>query len=410
MESNRNITITKTANYAGKYDVVVCGGGPAGFIAAIAASREGAKTAIVEQYGFFGGMATAGFVNPISVFSYNGALVTGGIPWEFVNRLQEAGGAEIESPLANIAFEPEHYKLIAQRMVLEAGVDIYMHSYITGCVKDGNRIKYVIIDNKNGTEALEGKVFVDCTGDGDLAAMAGVPMQAQDGPLQPLSSYFILGGVDTSTPMMKEAVHHNRQGVNCHCLPVREKLLALQDKLNIPEFGGPWFCLTKQPGVVTVNMTRTGGNACDNREFSHAECRLREDAFRMAEILKENVEEFKNSWLISVSLQAGVRETRRIKGMHIITGDEYLNSFKYPDSISRCAHPIDIHVAKGATQNITFLKKPAFVPYRALIAPDFPDLIVAGRCISAGKTAFASIRVQSSCMERMFRILMSMFL
>ena len=410
MESNRNITITKTANYAGKYDVVVCGGGPAGFIAAIAASREGAKTAIVEQYGFFGGMATAGFVNPISVFSYNGALVTGGIPWEFVNRLQEAGGAEIESPLANIAFEPEHYKLIAQRMVLEAGVDIYMHSYITGCVKDGNRIKYVIIDNKNGTEALEGKVFVDCTGDGDLAAMAGVPMQAQDGPLQPLSSYFILGGVDTSTPMMKEAVHHNRQGVNCHCLPVREKLLALQDKLNIPEFGGPWFCLTKQPGVVTVNMTRTGGNACDNREFSHAECRLREDAFRMAEILKENVEEFKNSWLISVSLQAGVRETRRIKGMHIITGDEYLNSFKYPDSISRCAHPIDIHVAKGATQNITFLKKPAFVPYRALIAPDFPDLIVAGRCISAGKTAFASIRVQSSCMDRMFRILMSMFL
>ncbi len=399
MESNRNITITKTANYAGKYDVVVCGGGPAGFIAAIAASREGAKTAIVEQYGFFGGMATAGFVNPISVFSYNGALVTGGIPWEFVNRLQEAGGAEIESPLANIAFEPEHYKLIAQRMVLEAGVDIYMHSYITGCVKDGNRIKYVIIDNKNGTEALEGKVFVDCTGDGDLAAMAGVPMQAQDGPLQPLSSYFILGGVDTSTPMMKEAVHHNRQGVNCHCLPVREKLLALQDKLNIPEFGGPWFCLTKQPGVVTVNMTRTGGNACDNREFSHAECRLREDAFRMAEILKENVEEFKNSWLISVSLQAGVRETRRIKGMHIITGDEYLNSFKYPDSISRCAHPIDIHVAKGATQNITFLKKPAFVPYRALIAPDFPDLIVAGRCISAGKTAFASIRVQSSCMD-----------
>ena len=399
MESNRNITITKTANYAGKYDVVVCGGGPAGFIAAIAASREGAKTAIVEQYGFFGGMATAGFVNPISVFSYNGALVTGGIPWEFVNRLQEAGGAEIESPLANIAFEPEHYKLIAQRMVLEAGVDIYMHSYITGCVKDGNRIKYVIIDNKNGTEALEGKVFVDCTGDGDLAAMVGVPMQAQDGPLQPLSSYFILGGVDTSTPMMKEAVHHNRQGVNCHCLPVREKLLALQDKLNIPEFGGPWFCLTKQPGVVTVNMTRTGGNACDNREFSHAECRLREDAFRMAEILKENVEEFKNSWLISVSLQAGVRETRRIKGMHIITGDEYLNSFKYPDSISRCAHPIDIHVAKGATQNITFLKKPAFVPYRALIAPDFPDLIVAGRCISAGKTAFASIRVQSSCMD-----------
>ena len=197
MDSNKFITISKSAKLAGDYDVVVCGGGPAGFIAAIAAAREGAKTAIVEQYGFFGGMATAGFVNPISVFSYNGALVTGGIPWEFVNRLQKAGGAEIESPLANVAFEPEHYKLVAQRMILEAGVDIYMHSYLTGCVKDGNKITHIIIDNKNGAEALSAKVFIDCTGDADLAAMAGVPMQAQEGPLQPLSSYFILGGVDT---------------------------------------------------------------------------------------------------------------------------------------------------------------------------------------------------------------------
>lgn len=399
MDSKECITITKSAKLAGSYDVVVCGGGPAGFIAATAAAREGARTAIVEQYGFFGGMATAGFVNPISVFSYNGKLVTGGIPWEFVNRLQDAGGAEIEEPLANVAFEPEHYKLVAQKMVLEAGVDIYMHSYLTGCVKDGNRITHIIIDNKNGTEALAAKVFVDCTGDADLAAMAGVPMQEDEGPLQPLSSYFIMGGVDTETPMMKEAEHHNRQGVNCHCLPVREKLLALQDKLGIPEFGGPWFCLTKQPGVVTVNMTRTSGDACDNRDFSYAECRLREDAFRMAGILKENVEEFKDSWLVAVSTQAGVRETRRIRGVHTVTGEEYLDSFHYEDSISRCAHPIDIHVAKGAAQNITFLKNPAYVPYRALIAENFPDLIVAGRCISAGKTAFASIRVQSSCMD-----------
>ena len=399
MDSNKFITISKSAKLAGDYDVVVCGGGPAGFIAAIAAAREGAKTAIVEQYGFFGGMATAGFVNPISVFSYNGALVTGGIPWEFVNRLQKAGGAEIESPLANVAFEPEHYKLVAQRMILEAGVDIYMHSYLTGCVKDRNKITHIIIDNKNGAEALSAKVFIDCTGDADLAAMAGVPMQAQEGPLQPLSSYFILGGVDTSTPMMQDAVHHNKQGKNCHCLPVREKLLALQDKLQIPEFGGPWFCLTEQPGVVTVNMTRTGANACDNRDYSYAECRLREDAFRMAAILRENVEEFRNSWLIAVSTQAGIRETRRIQGLHTITGEEYVNSFHYPDSVSRCAHPIDIHVAKGAAQNITFLKNPAYVPYRALISEGFPDLIVAGRCISAVKTAFASIRVQSSCMD-----------
>lgn len=400
MNSDHAIEITSSAQVVGNYDVVVCGGGPAGFIAAIAAAREGARTAIVEQYGFFGGMATAGFVNPISVFSYNGKQVTGGIPWEFVNKLKDFGGAEIETPLANVAFEPEHYKLIAQRMVLDAGVDIFMHSYLRGCVKDGNRVTHVIIDNKNGVEALGAKIFIDCTGDADLAFMAGVPMLESGGrPLQPLSTYFILGGVNLDTPMMREAIHHNRQGVNCHCLPVREKLMARKEELNIPEFGGPWFCSTLQPGVVTVNITRTAGNACDNREYSLAECRLREDAFRMAAILKENVDEFKDSYLISVSTQAGVRETRRIKGMHVLSGEEYLNATHFEDSISRGAHPIDIHVANGEKQNISFLKSPGYVPYRSLIAKEFPNLLVAGRCISADKTAFASIRVQASCMD-----------
>lgn len=299
-----------------------------------------------------------------------------------------------------MAFEPEHYKLIAQRMVLEAGVDIFMHSYLRGCVKDGNRVTHVIIDNKNRAEALGARIFIDCTGDADLAAMAGVPMLESEGcALQPLTSYFIMGGVNLDTPMMREAIHHNRQGVNCHCIPVREKLLARKDKLNIPEFGGPWFCSTLRPGVVTVNITRTAGNACDNREYSHAECRLREDAFRMAAILKENVEEFRDSYLLAVSTQAGVRETRRIKGVHVLTGDEYLDATRFEDSVSRGAHPIDIHVANGEKQNITFLKEPAYVPYRSLIADDFPNLIVAGRCISADKTAFASIRVQASCMD-----------
>ena len=281
MNNDKNIQFSGTAPVAGTYDVVVCGGGPAGFIAAIAAAREGAKVAVVEQYGFFGGMATAGFVNPISVFSYNGKLVNGGIPWEFVNRLAKIDGCEIESPLANVAFEPEHYKLEAQRLVLEAGVDMYMHSYLTGCIREGNRITHVLINNKNGTEALAARIFIDCTGDADLAHMSGVPMQESEGrPLQPMSSYFILSGVDLSTPMMQDAIHHNKQGVNCHCLPVRELLISKMEELHMPEFGGPWFCSTKQPGTVTVNITRTAGDACDNRDFTAAECRLREDAFR----------------------------------------------------------------------------------------------------------------------------------
>lgn len=379
--------------------MVVCGGGPAGFIAAVAAARGGARTALVEQYGFLGGMATAGLVAPLSVFTYNGGKVIGGIPWEFVERLSSMGGGLIEQPLGNVAFEPELYKLCCQRMVLEAGVDMYMHCTISGCVCEDSGIKAVIVENKNGTEAIEGRCFVDCTGDADLAHFAEVPMQESEGkPLQPLSTYFVLSGVDTDSPVIKEAMHHNRQGVNCHCLPVREKLLALKETLDMPEFGGPWFCTTLQKGVVTVNMTRTAGDACDNRDFTRAECLLREQVFRMAAVLKDNFEEFRNSYVSAVAVQAGVRETRRIKGVHTITADEYVNAFHYEDSVSRGAHPIDVHVARGASQNVTFLKSPAYVPYRALIAADYPNLLVAGRCISADKTAFASLRVQASCM------------
>lgn len=396
---SKTLVVERRAAIAGSYDVVVCGGGPAGFIAAIASARSGARTALVEQYGFLGGMATAGLVMPLSVFTYNGERVIGGIPWEFIERLQAMGGGLIERPLGNVAFDPEVYKLLCQRMVLEAGVDLYTHSYLSGCQGEGGAIAYAIVENKNGTEALGGKVFIDCTGDGDLAAMAGVEMQPDEGrPQQPMSTYFILGGVDTGSPMVAEAMHHNRQGRNCQCEAVRERLLAIKDRLGIPEFGGPWFCTTMRPGEVSVNMTRTAGNALDNRDFMAAEWRLREDAFKMARVLRENFAEFRNSYVTTVAVHAGIRESRRIKGLHTITGEEYVGGVRYPDSVSRGAHPIDIHVAAGAAQSVTFLREAAYVPYRALVAEGHDNLLVAGRCISADKTAFASLRVQASCM------------
>ena len=384
----------------GSYDVVVCGAGPAGVIAAIAAAREGASVALVERFGFLGGMATAGLVMPLSVFIYQNKRVIGGIPWEFIERLEAMGGGYIEKPLGNVAFDPELYKLCMQRMVLEAGVTLYMNSYLTGTVVGTEgRVECVVIENKSGSEALEAKVFIDCTGDADLAAMAGVEMQPMNGePLQPLSTYFILAGVDTSSPLIAEAMHHNKQGVNCHCLPIREYLLEHAEELNMPEFGGPWFCTTLHEGCVAVNMTRTAADACDNRDYTAAECRLREDVYRMADVLRNNFAEFKNCYVASVATQAGIRETRRIKGVHTMTAEEYMSGYRYEDSISRGAHPIDIHATKGSSQVTHFLEQAAYVPYRALIANDYPNLLVAGRCLSADRKAFASMRVQASCM------------
>ena len=392
------IQLTREAAVAGTYDVVVCGGGPAGFIAAIAAAREGARTALVEQYGFLGGAATNSLVAPLSVFTYNGEKVIGGIPWEFLERLEKMGGGLIEKPLGNVAFDPELYKLCCQRMVLEAGIDLYLHSWLSGCQTERGRISHVFIENKNGTEALAGKVMIDATGDADLSHFAGVPMLPPGQPLQPASTYFVLAGVDTESPLVAEAMHHNKQGVNCHCLPVREELMRHAEEWGIPDFGGPWFCTLLHPGVVAVNMTRTQTDACDNRDYTAAECRLREDVYKMAGILREHFPEFRNSYVSMIAPQAGVRETRRIQGVHVISGEEYVNGIRYPDSISRGAHPIDIHSSAGATQSVTFLKQAAYVPYRALVANGFPNLLVAGRCISADRQAFASLRVQASCM------------
>lgn len=392
------LTFTSPASLVGHYDVIVAGGGPAGFIAAIAAARAGARTALIERFGYFGGMATAGMVSPISVFSYNGSRVIGGIPWEFVERLEAMGGALVEQPLNNVAFDPELYRLCAQRMVAEAGVDCYTNSYLVGADREDGLVRTVYIANKNGIEALAGRVFIDATGDADLAHLVGVPMlPLGDAPLQPMSTYFCLDGVDTESELL-QCMHHNQQGVNCHCVPIRERMIALQETLNLPKFGGPWFCTLLRPGCVTVNVTRASADACDNRDYARAEAQLREDAFTLAAVLRDNFPEFAHCKIAHVATVAGIRETRRVKGYHVITAEEYLGAVEYPDAVSRGCHPIDIHSNEINRQTVHFLEKPAYVPYRALVSVGARNLMMAGRCLSADRRAFASLRVQASAM------------
>lgn len=391
---------SKAAPEAGQYDIVVCGGGPSGFIAAIAAARQGAKTAIIERYGFLGGMATMGYVAPISEFAFAGERVIGGIPWEFVKRLEAMGGAFVEWPKGNVDFDIELYKLCAQRMVLEAGVDLYMHSSLIGCEMEGGSVRRVVIQNKNGLESLRAGVFIDATGDGDLAQLAGVPMQSNsDGELQPSSFCFVLSGVDTDSALLTRYMYHSGRKGSSECKPVREKLLALKAAgAPIPDFGGPWFNSVMHRGSVAVNITRTATDSTDNRSFTQAECRLREDIFTFTGLLRKHFKEFAGCYVSSCAPQAGIRESRRILGVHTVTAEEYVAGEHYPDSISRGAHQIDMHSSKGSGQVLIKLKQAAYVPYRALIAPGFPNLIVSGRCISADRKALASLRVQASCM------------
>jgi glycine/D-amino acid oxidase-like deaminating enzyme len=390
---------TAAAPVAGEYDVVVCGGGPAGFVAAVAAARGGARTALVERYGFLGGMATAGLVAPISVFNLNGRRVIGGIPWEFVEKLTAIGGAALDLPRGNVTFSPEKYKLAAQRMVLDAGVTLHLHSYVTGCRRrqdDGRALTHAVIENKNGAQSLAARYFIDCTGDADLALRAGVPMQPAPENLQPASLIFMLGNVDT------DAIPPNRLR---HGLPgsqdtdFRAVLQELSKTQKIPLFGGPWYNSTLAKGVVLVNITRAAANMADNRDATAAECRLREHVHVFVDLLRKHVPAFRDAVLLTTATQTGIRETRRILGAHTLTGDEYLAPTDFPDTIARGCHPIDIHSGNNTRQRADRLQKPGNVPYRCLHAPGFPNLLVAGRPFSADEVASASVRVQASAMS-----------
>ncbi len=160
---------------AGAFDVAVCGGGPAGLCAATAAARLGAKTALIERCAFLGGMATAGMVTPISEYNKAGQRVIGGIPWEFALRLADLGGAELGYHNGNVPFDQEIYKLAAQRMLLEAGVRLFLDSLVDGAQVDGGRVTRVRAAAKTGPFSLSAKVFLDCTGDADLAVYADAP-------------------------------------------------------------------------------------------------------------------------------------------------------------------------------------------------------------------------------------------
>ncbi|MEN6635025.1 MAG: FAD-dependent oxidoreductase, partial [Clostridiaceae bacterium] len=149
---------------------------------------------------------------------------------------------------------------------------------------------------------------------------------------------------------------------------------------------------------VLVNMTRTKADMIDERDQTRAECELRESAFALIALLKAHVPGFERIYLLSTAAQAGVRETRHIHGAHVLTGAEYAAALHFSDAVSRGAHPIDIHSARGSTQVCRFLEEAAYIPYRSIITDSFANLLVPGRCFSADREASASARVQASMM------------
>lgn len=379
-----------------EFDVVVCGGGVAGFVAAISAARNGAKTALIEQYGFLGGTATAGMVTPIAEYRKSGKPIIKGIPWEFAEKLIEADMARNDLAKDYLLFDQEYYKLIAQQMVVEAGVTLFLHTYITGIEMQDGHISHVYVVNKSGNLALGAKSVIDCTGDADIAYEAGVPMLNDSDSIQPMTLWLKLGGVDT---LALEAADRANKSKRRQIWPIHEKLNELRNNgTYVPQFGGPWVFSSFREGIVNINITRVSANAADGDDLTRAEVVLHEDAYTLIQLLKENFAEFKDCFILQSATTAGARESRRIKGVFTVPVEDLLESKHYEDSIAMGGHCIDVHRAESSEQDVQFLTEPYYIPYRCMITEEVDNLLVAGRCVSAYKEAQATMRVQGPCM------------
>ncbi|HWI37646.1 MAG TPA: FAD-dependent oxidoreductase [Burkholderiales bacterium] len=407
---------SRKAIVAAETDVLVVGGGPAGLGAALGAAQAGARVVLAERYGFLGGNATAALVMPLMSFHTAhptkekkgattllptdhgpGEPIIAGALKTLLERLVKAGGA-IEPSLDTgyvVPFDPEWFKLIALEMLDEAGVQFLFHSFASAAL-GGKRVQGAVMETKSGPIAVQARVTIDCTGDGDVAVQAGAPSEVgrADGLVQPMTLMFRV--VEFQRNHFEAYVTQNpKQWRGVHGLwdLVREATEAGELKLPREDI---LFFATPHEEEVSVNSTRvTRVLGTDVWDLSYAEWMSRRQMRQIAEFLRRYVPGFEASYVAQSGVQVGVRETRRVLGDYQLTADDVLAARKFGDAVARGAYPIDIHNPTGTG---TVLKRlppgEAYdIPLRCLMPKDVDGLLVAGRCMSGTHEAHSSYRV-----------------
>ncbi len=363
-------------------DVVIAGGGPGGTAAALAAARNGARTALIERYGFLGGMATAGLVNPFMTYRNDVEQIIRGIFDEILQDLARRGGLATNGT----TFDEEVLKIVLDEKLAKAGVEVWLHSLLVDVRTEAGVVRAVPAGTRSGAVRFEAGVYVDGTGDGDLAARAGARVEQGregDGLVQPMTLCFRMGGVETKRmPGRKEIAELYRAA-------------KAAGEVDNPREDVLYFW-TMHPGIVHFNTTRVvKRNPVDARDLTAAEIEGRRQAHEMAAFLKRRVSGFENAFLLNSATQIGVRESRRIVGKYLLTEEEVLAGQKFPDGIARGAYDVDIHNPDGSGTVIKRLAKGTSyeIPYRCLLPEGVENVLVASRCISATHAAHSSLRV-----------------
>jgi hypothetical protein len=373
---------------AGEYDVIVCGGGPAGVSAGLSAARNGAKTLIIESEGCLGGTWTAGQLCVIL-----DAVGKGGIMEEITARLQAHDGHLPRSGRGKYTYDVEAMKYILDGLCAEVGVDVRLYTRVVAAVVHEREITAVITESYGGREAFIGKVFIDATGNGQFAAQAGCDYSVghpQTSQTQPATVIGIISGAPSDEP---------------GTMSTQDKLafLELLESVGfVPTYRKPSLWRLPHPDLCCISVHHAYGIPCDDTAaLSRATFEGRKQLNEAVRALRK-LPEWKQARLVSTSAHIGIREGRRIAGRYQLTVNDIRSGARFDDGICLVRFGVDVHaLTREEDEEVTSYSegiavKPYNVPLRSLIARDVDNLGLAGRCVSGDFYAHASYRVTTN--------------
>ena len=403
----------RTLPVYGEFDVVVIGGGPSGLAASASAAKHGARVLLVERYGFLGGMGTAGGVTNFAGLygRKNGEMlqVVHGVVDDLMGRIDALGGLNdpqdgMQGRIRVRSYDVSAFKCAADQMLVAAGVHILFHAWAAAVVMQGQTIQALVVETKSGRQAIRARRFIDCSGDADVAQFAGVPFELGDGHGSGLypTTMFRVGHVQATEAL---AAVGEFKAINT----LMEQTQARSPgRYNFPREGAilrPQKNATEWRANVTQigNAAGTAMDATDAQQLSDGELEGRRQIAEYFSFMRQEVPGFSNSSIVDIAAQIGIRETRRVRGEYVLTGEDILSSARFDDAIGINAWPMELHAAgridwqfprnwaseKGRVYND--------LPWRMLVPVGVDNLLVAGRCASMTHEGQSAARVSGGC-------------
>lgn len=387
-------------------DVLVCGGGTAGITAACSAARHGAKVILIERWPCVGGMATAALVNGWHR-SDRTKVVINGLVEEAAERARKRGWIEqvrnFPKAFETHWFDPEGMKVVYQDMLDEAGVRTFCYTVAGEPIIDEGRLRGVVVETKQGPRAVLARIVIDATGDGDVAAKAGLPIdygRAGDGLVQGMTLMFQLSGV------APEIVNSHRQDAD----RVFALMKQLRDEGKFAPFNegaaSSYLHSARAPNVF-YNMCPVAGNPLNEEELTRLTATARRQVHQYVELWRKEMPGFQEAKIVQSGFSLGIRESRRVRGLKTLDAQMVVRAVKHPDAIGHGVWMIDIHDPKGSGHTTYTDQKPEtmvpvgqsyHIPLGMCLNATLPNLAVVGRCASSTHEGHSSVRVQTHCM------------